>query len=284
MSTKVSEDLITAAGLGDSFALKRLLDNGADLNSRDELGQTALMAAALNGRPRVVEALLKRRRHWWNPFTKGVSVNAKRNDGRSALMFASANCHLDVVKALLDAGAKVNVKDSGGYTALVLAAPPRERSSEVANLLIERGADVNEKPEDGWSALMWASNSGDLDTVEALLEKGAAVNLRENRDGRTALMWASDGGHVEVVKRLLKAGADVNEMSIGGGYPGRTALMWACHRGHVDVVKALIEKGADVNARTTSGRTALAVAEDSGVRAQLMRAGAKTRQNRVAGG
>jgi len=71
MPITVAEDLIAAAGLGDSIAVEALLNDGADANARDKLGQTALMAAALNGRLRVVEALLKRRKPWWNLFAKG---------------------------------------------------------------------------------------------------------------------------------------------------------------------------------------------------------------------
>ncbi len=275
MPITVAEDLIAAAGLGDSIAVEALLNDGADANARDKLGQTALMAAALNGRLRVVEALLKRRKPWWNLFAKGAQVNARRNDGRSALMFASADCHLDVVKVLLDRGAKVNIKDTGGYTALVLAAPPRKGSREVVKLLIDKGADVNATPRDGWSALMWASQSGHLDIVQALLAKGARATATEQVDGRTALMYASDEGHIEVVKSLLNAETNVSAKSIGGGYPGRTALMWASHRGHVEVLKVLIDKGADVNARTDSGKSSLAVAEDPQVRSLLIRAGAK---------
>ena len=51
-----------------------------------------------------------------------VSLNAKRRDtGGTALLLASENGHLKVVQALLAAGADVNAKGYGGFTALIWA-------------------------------------------------------------------------------------------------------------------------------------------------------------------
>jgi len=62
-----------------------------------------------------------------------------------------------------------------------------------------------------WTALMFASNAGRLDVVQALVEKGANVNLRVTADnqskGKTASALAYDAGHINIVEYLKEHGA-----------------------------------------------------------------------------
>ena len=120
--------------------------------------------------------------------------------------------------------------------------------------LIAKGADVNSKDKKyGNTALMWASYNGNVEIVQALIDKGADINANSN-PGRTALMWASISGHKEVVQLLLAKGADVNSKDVDGN----TALIHAADEGRTEIVQALIDKGADVNAERI-GRGALII-------------------------
>lgn len=49
---------MVAAAKGKVHALLLLIDRGADLNAKNDLGQTALHLAALNGHAHVVKALI----------------------------------------------------------------------------------------------------------------------------------------------------------------------------------------------------------------------------------
>ena len=91
------------------------------------------------------------------------------------------------VSQLLDGGADVNARASGGETALMLASA-RGRL-DVIGLLVERGADVNAVSDAGNSALMLAAARGQLDAVRALLERGASKDHR-NKFGLGAADWA----------------------------------------------------------------------------------------------
>ena len=102
--------------------------------------------------------------------------------------------------------------------------------------------------------LMSAANSGDINTVKDLLNKGADVN--EISDNITVLMTVALKGQTEIVKLLIERGADVN----GKGSGGTTVLMTAALKGHTEIVKLLIERGADVNAIDSAGVTALLLA------------------------
>jgi len=63
-------------------------------------------------------------------------------------------------------------------------------------------ADVN-----GLGLIHWASDRGNIDILQFLLNSGANVNLIDP-DGQTALHYASSCGHLDCVKLLIKFGAD----------------------------------------------------------------------------
>ena len=61
---------------GHDAAVKVLLDKGADVNTRDDGGHTALHVAAIFGRSTIVQTLLDK---------EGIEVNAENNRGKTAL-------------------------------------------------------------------------------------------------------------------------------------------------------------------------------------------------------
>jgi hypothetical protein len=116
-----------AAGDGDLERVKELLAKGTDVNSRDNLGSTALMFAALSGNVEICKFLLE----------KKADINAKNNDGVTALMFASTQGFLPVVEFLVEKGADINVADKDGRSALSYAkADGREH---VEKFLVSKG-------------------------------------------------------------------------------------------------------------------------------------------------
>lgn len=89
--------LIEAAGIGDTDTVRALLDEGIDINARNEVfGHTALIVAARLGYTDTVRVLLE----------KGADVNATDKYGTTALHWAEKNGHKDIVKLLREAGAQ----------------------------------------------------------------------------------------------------------------------------------------------------------------------------------
>src|SRR5579863_9983459 len=83
--------------------VEALLKAGADANTFQQEGQTALMTAAKAGNVGAVKALLDH----------GAEVNAKESwRGQTALMWATAENHPAVVQVLVDHGADVNAVSS----------------------------------------------------------------------------------------------------------------------------------------------------------------------------
>lgn len=74
------------------------------------------------------------------------------------LIEAAVNGNIIKVTNLLTQGADVNVKDSNGLTALMMAS--MEGHSKIVNIFLANGADVNSKNNDDVTVLMAASLKG----------------------------------------------------------------------------------------------------------------------------
>lgn len=106
----------SATDAGDTARLRRLLDEGSDIDSRDEHGQTALMITARNGYVAAVRLLIER----------GADLNCTAKFQLSALMLAVINGRDAIVGILADAGADRGIRATGapgfeGHTALEIA-------------------------------------------------------------------------------------------------------------------------------------------------------------------
>ena len=151
---------------------------------------------------------------------------------------------------------------------------------EIVKMLLEHGADIDyqyqlDSPDDGddvvgVSALMIAVKSVRRETVELLLEKGAAVDLAD-KTGRTALITACHNGQAELSKMLIAKGANVNHVDRSGGY----ALLYAaefvveefCYssndpkplypfRDYFQLIETLLERGAKADIVSNNEETA----------------------------
>ncbi|MEX2305864.1 MAG: ankyrin repeat domain-containing protein, partial [Waddliaceae bacterium] len=127
---------------------------------------------------------------------------------------------------------------------------------------IKAGADVNMtiSRDSGLTPLHVASQFGNVEVVQALIEAGADVHRKElsysrGEFRRTPLHYASINGHVEVVQALIeaKAGMNVRDKSNGNNTP----LHYAAHFCHVEVVRAFINAKAGVNIRNRDRKTPL---------------------------
>jgi len=83
-----------------------------------------------------------------------------------------------------------------------------------------------------------ASLKGDLKQVESLLKAGANLFARGFALDETALHFAVESGNVDLVRFLLEKGIDVNAKQSFG----ETPLHYAASHGHANVAKLLVEK------------------------------------------
>ena len=165
---------------------------------------------------------------------------------------AQDNADLAVTMVLLEAGAKVNVKDEYGATPL-LKALRWNKNPEVAKALLKAGADVNAQDQNGDTPLLLAAKFEGEEMVKALMKAGATVNVK-NRYGETPLMWAAMRiRDIEIINKMLEAGANKDGLDSSG----RTMLMYAACNPNFEIFKMFLSPESDVNAKDKDGRTAL---------------------------
>lgn len=157
--------LLRSAEKGDTENVRKLLAEGVNIDSKNNLERTALVKAAHNGHTHTVDVLLR----------QGADVTARTHGGATALIHAVLQGHTQIVKDLLDNGADASVAMDNGDTALMHAA--RIGDVEMVKALLRHGADVNAKARDGWTALMYAAATN-VDIVKLLIEHGAETDVR----------------------------------------------------------------------------------------------------------
>lgn len=111
--------------------------------------------------------------------------------------------------------------------------------------------NLNTNTKDDLNKLIDASESGDIRSVQALLDAGIDANA-SNVSGSTALHWAARRGYTEITKLLLSKGAEVN---LPNDFFHTTALHFACRRNYSNIVSVLLLSGANLNAKNNIGET-----------------------------
>jgi ankyrin repeat protein len=165
----VSSEVADALMRGDRLAVKKLVEQHADVNAPQADGATALHWAVFRSDKEMVDLLLH----------AGANAKAANREGSTPLWLASVNGDAAIVGALLNAGAEPNEHLPLGRTPLMAAA--RTGNVDAIKVLIDHGADVNAKETlRGTTPLMWAADEGHAPAIQVLIDHGADIKARSS--------------------------------------------------------------------------------------------------------
>jgi len=210
--------------------------------------------------------------------SKGASVHQVDTRGQPPLFYAIANRSVSWIEALLRQGSDPNYQCKEGMTPLYVAA--REGNCDIVRALCDAGADATEP-----AALLRAVRYGHLRVVQALLERGAPLDAKDQYN-HTLLHYAAQFSHPtlcayllewmevdclsthqvtplmlttcpKVCKILIDAGADLHRRD---GLSGLMPIHYATRNWKPEIVRLLLANGADKNAESHLGLTALCYA------------------------
>ena len=199
-SNAINEQLLQATQRGDKEAVRKLLQEGADINVRDAQGRTSVMIATYQHNTDMVRALLQ----------AGADVNIRDNNKENPLLHAGAQGWLDILRLAIEAHADTRLTNRFGGISIIPASE-RGHVEVVRELLTRTDINVNHVNNLGWTALLEAIilSNGDKahqQIVQLLVDHGADVNLAD-KDGVTPLQLARERRFTEIERILLKAGA-----------------------------------------------------------------------------
>ncbi|KAJ7969994.1 E3 ubiquitin-protein ligase XBAT33-like [Quillaja saponaria] len=217
-----------AAAKGHNEIVALLLENGADVNSRNYCGQTSLMQACRYGHWEVVQTLLLFR------------CNVTRADylsGRTALHFAAVNGHVRIIRLVV-----ADFVPSAPYEAI----HAQTNGGGAVGLNVKNKYDqsalskfVNKAADGGITALHLAALNGYFDCTQLLIDLNANVSsltfhYGTSMDligaGSTPLHYAACGGNLKCCQILLARGASRMTLNCNGWLPLDVARMWGRHR------------------------------------------------------
>ncbi len=166
-----------------------LVDHGADPNRKSDYGETPVRVSSRAGHFEVVRLLLDR----------GASITPLN---WNELMHAVALGSLDDVKKAFDDYPDVELRDSTGCTALMLAL--KLGDIEKAKMLLQYGASPNSIPDANEEPLHCAIQSGNREIVEFFLSLKAEY-LPTGYEDRGPVAAAIDCGNREVIEFLIQS-------------------------------------------------------------------------------
>ena len=133
-----------------------------------------------------------------------------QENGLSEIMMALYHGKKDVVNALLASGVELNVYEAAGTG----------QTERLRELIAADPSLINSHSFDGFTPLGLAVFFGQRETVQALLDAGADVNIASRESMKVSpLASASAAGQLDIARLLIAHGANVNARASGDFTP-----------------------------------------------------------------
>ncbi|XP_070357636.1 protein phosphatase 1 regulatory subunit 12B isoform X9 [Equus asinus] len=230
---------LAACSSGDTDEVRRLLARGADVDTVNVDGLTALHQACIDENLDMVKFLVENK----------ANVNQQDNEGWTPLHAAASCGYLNIAEYFINHGADVGIVNSEGEVPSDLAEEPA-----MKDLLLEQvkkqGVDLEQSRKEEEQQM--------LQDARQWLNSGKIEDVRQARSGATALHVAAAKGYSEVLRLLIQAGCELNVQD----HDGWTPLHAAAHWGVKEACSILAEALCDMDVRNRLGQTPFDVADE----------------------
>jgi ankyrin repeat protein len=282
----LDEQLIAAAWKNDLRRARTLIDQGADVNAKDNTVQSAYLISTSEG---YLELLNLTLRH-------GADVDSKDSFNGTGLIRAADRGHADIAGRLIQADIKINHVNNLGWTALheaIILGNGSSRYVDTVLVLVAGGADLRlpsqrdqispldhatakrhneiakvlrtaldaDKPSKQVAnrRLLAAAQRGDATAAALAVRAGANLETRDQR-GRTPLLLAVTEDRLAVARLLVHVGASPDALDDQHDTPSLVTGV----TGSVDMLEVLLPAGPDLKIRNRFGGTSLIPASERG--------------------
>lgn len=242
--------LMIAAQNGHFHIVEDLWAAGAEIDRKDENGETAIQKAASKGFYKVVKFLLEKKANITDKDKLGNTIlhkvgskeengnesmktlneilralkefpdvlNAKNDGGETAIHKAAERDFPDHIMKFWKAGVDIGIKDGKGETAFHKAVVNKDTKAlrRVFRSIIQQNNSIKEcllnaQNKVGETALHKVARKGSLEAMQILKALGIDI-LLQNSAGETALHVAARQGQLEKAMELLKDKAQAREL------------------------------------------------------------------------
>lgn len=275
LSDRPEEYLQLSCYLGMSDVLDAIIETGADLNYRDQVGYTALDCACLAKQHDIIKRLLD----------TGVPQKCNPSGPNSPVTRSAKTRDFKSVELLIKGGLNISLTD-------YIQAIETDDIGMLELIIKENGANDQQEYENATrraiekgfhNIFRFLINGLDSNSLQPILcyalsisgkREIRAIALQHKPDWSFCLEMdprmlktASSCGDIEVMNSLIENGADVNGPWNSRGSP----LQVATDSGQVKAMELLIEKGADINIISEEKGTLLEIATSSFSSIEAMR-------------
>ena len=210
-----------------------LLAKGANMNAKDENGNTPLHKAIEKGDKEIIELLID----------KGAYVNVKNNEGDIPLHFAIRKKNVKLIEMLVAKGANICAENNDGESPLAQAIISNDQEA-LDELLKSKKMYINDACfHSRFTALHLAASINNKVVIEKLLAKGANINTTNGDYGNTPLHVAVNSNNQVAIEALL-GGKDIDVNIVN--YRADASLHLAVRNGNKDLIRLLLAR-KDIN-------------------------------------
>ncbi|XP_071133892.1 protein phosphatase 1 regulatory subunit 12A-like isoform X16 [Mytilus edulis] len=229
---------LAACSSGDRDEVLQLLKKGADINTSNIDGLTALHQACIDDNLDMVEFLVQH----------SADVDVCDNEGWTPL-HATASCGFtEIARYLIKEGANVAAVNNDGDLPIDIC------EDEIMEHMLQ---DEMSKLDIDADAARQEEENQMLEDANKWLNNKSVKEKRHQKTGATALHVAAAKGYMKVISVLLQAGVDVNARDNDGWTPLHAAAHW-CQE---EVCKALVDHMCDMDIKNNAGQTPTDVAD-----------------------